>query len=313
EVLLTAHHQDDQAETLLLNLIKGAGVRGLAAMPEVRPLGAGWLVRPLLPFSRQALTQYLHQQQVDWVEDPSNEDVVFDRNYLRHTVMPQLEQRWPAVKACIARSARHQAEQIELNQALAAVDLREVEHFPWGALKIPALRALSEVRRNNLLRHWLGHLGKAIHPSERQLSVLNTEILFSAQDASPRLKMGAVQVRKFAGYLFQQPVTDAAFEVTEAHAWLLSEPLMMPSRGLYFEPQAVINAVDGLDAQSTVVVRFRQGGERFRPRQRRHHKKLKQLFQEWQVPPWQRELIPLIYFQGELVMVWGFGVRDQPV
>src|SRR5476651_1393969 len=164
EMLLTAQHRDDQAETLLFRLLRGAGVRGLAAMPAQRPLAGGYLVRPLLDVSRADLETYAREQQLTWIEDPSNADSRFSRNYLRHHVFPRLTERWPQAVSTMARSAEHLSEAQGLLDELAQMDLLAASQpsmFPWLALPSLALEplcALSEARQRNALRHWLAPL-----------------------------------------------------------------------------------------------------------------------------------------------------------
>ncbi|MDG4605564.1 MAG: tRNA lysidine(34) synthetase TilS, partial [Candidatus Contendobacter sp.] len=150
--LLTAHHRDDQAETLLLQLLRGAGPHGLAAMPEAARLGQGRLLRPLLNVDRAALLAYAHTQQLQWIEDASNADTGFDRNYLRHRILPLLRERWPAANRVLARSARLCAETAGWLDAEADADLARVMTARPDALSVPALRELSELRQRNLLR-----------------------------------------------------------------------------------------------------------------------------------------------------------------
>lgn len=164
EVLLGAQHRDDQAETLLLRLLRGAGVRGLAAMPASRPLGQGSLVRPLIDCSRAELQAYAQSHGLAWVEDPSNADERFSRNFLRRQVMPLLAERWPQMTASLARSASHLSEAQQLLDELAEMDLlaaRGVCALPWlplPSLDLSAVTALSDARQRNLLRHWLAPL-----------------------------------------------------------------------------------------------------------------------------------------------------------
>ena len=161
EVLFTGQHRDDQAETLLFRLLRGAGVRGLASMPEHRPLAQGHLVRPLLAFSRSELEAYAHQHQLQWIEDPSNADPRFSRNYLRHRVFPTLTERWPQAITHLARTAEHMAEAQGLLDELALMDLQRADQpstFPWlplPSLALEPLRELSDARQRNALRHWL--------------------------------------------------------------------------------------------------------------------------------------------------------------
>ncbi|WP_037045475.1 tRNA lysidine(34) synthetase TilS, partial [Pseudomonas sp. BAY1663] len=164
ELLLTAQHRDDQAETLLFRLLRGAGVRGLAAMPAERGLGRGRLLRPLLDISRAQLEAYAHSHGLDWIEDPSNRSLDHSRNYLRQRVMPELRQRWPRAAASMARTAAHMAEAQVLLDELAVQDLGPAQgpsHFDWlplPSLALPPLRVLTPARQRNALRHWLADL-----------------------------------------------------------------------------------------------------------------------------------------------------------
>src|SRR5262249_24856466 len=140
-------------ETVLLALLRGSGVRGLAAMAEVSSLQGFPLLRPLLPVTRAQLARYVQRRRVDWSEDPSNQDQRFDRNYLRHTVLPTLRARWPAVAATCSRSAAHLAEARELLDRVARDALRDARDGP--ALRVSVLRRLSDAERRNALRSWL--------------------------------------------------------------------------------------------------------------------------------------------------------------
>ena len=157
QALLTAQHQDDQAETLLLQLLRGAGPKGLAAMPSVKVLGKGLLLRPFLHIQRQTILQYAQQQNLHWLDDPSNADQRFDRNYLRQEIMPRLQHRWPAVVANLARSAELCAEQAEINLAIVKDDIRDIID-PADNLLIPPLLELPLPRQRAVLRYWLAQL-----------------------------------------------------------------------------------------------------------------------------------------------------------
>ena len=162
EVLLTAHHQDDQAETILLQLLRGAGSRGLAAMPPLAPFHAGYLARPLLGQTRSDLIAYAQQEHLAWIEDDSNQDSRMDRNYLRHQVLPVLTARWPSAGKTLARAAVHQAESMALLEVLAAQDQRLVAGPSPQTLRVKPLCALSPARARNLLRYWIRTQG---HPT----------------------------------------------------------------------------------------------------------------------------------------------------
>jgi tRNA(Ile)-lysidine synthase len=302
DVLLTAQHQDDQAETLLLQLLRGSGPAGLAAMPALSRFGAGWLARPLLDFSREELVACAKQQAIAWVEDPSNQDLRFDRNYLRLRVMPMLQQRWPAAPATIARSARLSGELQSLGDELASQDLEQA-HGPWRAtLSITALLQLSVPRRRSLLRHWVRLQGGTM-PGSRHLLRVEEECLNCRRDAQPRVHWGDVEVRRFRDGLFlltPLPAHDPA----QVIAWSDAQPLSLPAG---MGEVMLIPANSGLSLQkwrsAKVEIRFRQGGERCIPAGSKQHRSLKKLFQVWSVPPWLRDRIPLIYLDGELAAV----------
>jgi tRNA(Ile)-lysidine synthase len=184
EALLTAHHEDDQFETVLLQLLRGAGVAGLAAMPEVSRFGAGWLVRPLLPITRPTLEAWAIARELAWVQDDTNADERFDRNYLRLQVLPALRARWPGAPRSVSRSARHAAEAQRLLNALALAD---VERAAVGdALSVQVLRTLSMDRRRNALRYWIAGFGCQL-PNTARLEELAGPVLDAREDAKPEL------------------------------------------------------------------------------------------------------------------------------
>jgi len=307
-VLLTAQHQDDQAETLLLQLLRGAGPKGLAAMPVEADLGNGRLVRPLLDFRRKDILDYAHQHRLCWVEDPSNTDTRYDRNLLRHRVMPELQQHWPGLSKVLARAARHQADQLELADALAAQDCASCRS-PDEGLSLSGLRVFSQARQRNLIRFHVDKLGLPL-PSQAILDRILEEVLASREDASPCVHWPGAEVRRFHDQLFIMtplPVQDPA----SCYAWDLRDPLVLEQAGGVLSVNSVAGKGLCIPAGSgDVQVRFRQGGECLQPAGRGHHHRLKKLFQEWQVPDWERERVPLVYQGEQLVAVAGFCVCE---
>ncbi|MGE5155518.1 MAG: tRNA lysidine(34) synthetase TilS, partial [Bdellovibrio bacteriovorus] len=203
ELLLTAHHQDDQAETLLLALLRGSGPEGLAAMPLVSDLGPGRLVRPLLGVPRAALEAYARDQGLSWVEDPSNRVLAFDRNFLRRCVLPILRERWPAASATLSRSAAHCAEALELVEAAAEDTLRGLAGSRFGTLSLPALGRLEPPRARAALRLWLKRLGLP-RPDRAHLGRILTEVLPARADANPLVAWCGCEVRRYRGDLIAQ-------------------------------------------------------------------------------------------------------------
>src|SRR6185312_9744575 len=187
EVLLTAHTQDDQLETVLLQLFRGCGLPGLAAMPAMAPLGAGWLARPLLACSRSQLEAWVRARTLAWIEDDMNLDERFDRNYLRRRVLPAVRQRWPGVAGAVARSARHAAEAQGLLTALARVDLERASD--GASLSVRALRAVPPDRRRNVLRLWIATGGRTL-PDSRRLEEIAGPLIEARVDAHPQVEWG---------------------------------------------------------------------------------------------------------------------------
>lgn len=298
ECLLTAHTRDDQAETVLLQLVRGAGIKGLAAMPVTKRLVKGLLVRPLLQVSRQSLHHFAEQEQLTWIEDESNSSLKFDRNFIRHQIMPLICTRWPSAATVFSRVAGHCAESNELITELAVADAEKCI-TEANTLSIAALNPLSPARQRNLIRYWL-HSKNLRMPSTRKLQQLQRDFLRAKVDASPCLQWSGAEIRCFRGHLYAMKpllVHDPAVVIP----WNMTEPLILPA-GL-----GVLYPKDVLEPQQKpmcVSVRFRQGGERFKPVGRQGSHPLKKLFQEWGVPPWLRDRVPLIYDREELVAVW---------
>lgn len=193
EVLLTAHHEDDQLETVLLQLLRGAGVAGLAAMPEVGRCGAGRLVRPLLPISRASLETYARGRELEWVEDDTNANERFDRNHLRLSVLPLIKARWPGAARAVSRSARHAGEAQRLLNALA---LGDVERAAVGeSLSVKSLRTLSLDRRRNALRFWIAAQGAQL-PNTARLEELAGPVLDARIDARPQVTWAGTTVER---------------------------------------------------------------------------------------------------------------------
>jgi tRNA(Ile)-lysidine synthase len=198
EVLVTAHHEDDQLETVLLQLLRGAGVAGLAAMPDIVRFGRGWLARPLLGVSRASLETWAGERQLMWIEDEMNEDERFDRVYLRRQVLPVLKKRWPAAGRAVSRGARHIAEAQRLLNALALAD---VERAAEGdSLSVKRLRALGPDRRRNALRFWIAGHG-ALLPNTARLDELAGPVFDARPEAQPRVEWENVVEQRQADLL----------------------------------------------------------------------------------------------------------------
>jgi tRNA(Ile)-lysidine synthase len=309
DMLLLAQHQDDQAETLLLQLMRGSGVKGLAGMPVCTVFAEGWMARPLLAFGREAIQQYAITQQLPWIEDPSNLDTAFDRNFLRHAVLPQLRQRWPAVDATLARVARHQADAAELLEVLAQQDLTRLVTPDPAVLNIELLAQLDPVRQRNVLRYWLHRICTLPLPSTAQLQRILDEVLPAAVDTTPLVHWPGAEVRRYHNALHAMAPLAVVDSGWQQH-WDLQSGLHLPAGGTLQVRQGEGVGLRIADVEHGVTVRYRRGGERCRLPGRAHHHELKKLLQEWAVPPWQRDGIPLIYIGDQLAQVVGFCVCE---
>lgn len=303
DAVLLAHHQDDQAETLLLQLLRGAGVQGLAAMParSAGHPGQPALLRPLLDVPRTQLLCYARAHALRWIEDESNLDLAYDRNFLRHRVLPRLAERFPACRATLARTAAHLAEAASLLEEVAAADA--VHCVRDGSLQIAGLRALSEARATNLLRHWLRGLGSGIS-SRRLREVLRQ--LQARRDARPRIPVAGGSVQRYRDALHFVPATMEA--ALEERLWMGEEVLVLPGGQLHFQRTQGEGLALSRVETGQLVIRRRLGGERFRPDCRRPTRSLRHLLQEAGMPPWRRETLPLLYLDDRLAWVPGIGV-----
>ncbi|WP_417581767.1 tRNA lysidine(34) synthetase TilS [Nitrincola sp.] len=297
DVLLMAHHANDQAETLLYRLIRGAGVAGLSAMPVERSLGQGRLVRPLLSLTRNELEGWAKQRELRWVEDPSNTVQQYARNYLRHTVMPAITQRWPGAVSRFVETAGFMAEARELLDVLAEQDAASCLEAP-EVLQLPVLSQLSDARQNNLLRYWLhSHQWVLGGESLRQLRCqflqgkANPERLLQLQ---PDLQLRTYRERLF---LWRPSLLSAS---------LIAGPLTLQPGDRISLAGGVLQVEGSTSADScTLQLKYRQGGERLRPANRGVGISLSQLFQEVGVPPWLRDSWPLLCDDSGILVVPG--------
>lgn len=303
EVLLTAHHEDDQAETVLLQLVRGAGAHGLAAMPAVQPFGAGRHARPLLGFARTALAAYAHAQGLHWVEDTSNADPRWARNFLRARVLPLLEQRWPAAARTIARAAAHSADVAAILDEVAQQDGARCIDPASREVSIEALRALAPPRQRNLLRFWIRQQG--FHaPSAQHLEQLLQLAAHEGDSGRACVDWPEAQVHRYRDMLVlraRAPAPDPALRLS----WRPPQAVEVP--GTDWRLRAVETTGAGLSqaraARAALTVRLRRGGERCQLAGHAHRQALKKLLQEAGVPPWERERLPLIFADEELAAV----------
>jgi tRNA(Ile)-lysidine synthase len=331
DYVVLAHNQDDQTETLLLQLLRGAGVKGLAAMPLLKDEGATIraedrarknasgasrvtgqsspaILRPLLEVPRSEIERYARRRKLEWVEDESNTDRYFLRNFVRHDVLPVIATRYPAYRAILTRSARNLAEAAQLLDELGALDAAgQVE---GGTLAVAALRRLAPPRAKNLLRYFLSSHGLDMPAADRLEEALR-QSLTAKQDARVLIELDGAHLRRFAGGLH---VVREVGQLSPAYAkrWHGEREMALPELGGVLLLQrgrgAGISHARLRGRQVTIGVR--RGGERYQPDCGRPRRSLKNLLQEARIPPWQRGRIPLIFCDGELVWAAGLGGVD---
>ena len=292
--LYTAHHRTDQAETLLLALLRGAGAEALGAMPERRRLGAGWLLRPLLAVDRAQLEQCARDWGLTWIEDDTNRSLGPDRNYLRHRVWPPLSARWPALAATLGRAAHRQQEAATL---LAGVAARDLDAMGAGeCLPLKALMALAPPRRDNAWRHWLKiRAGRA---APRWLIEQLPALCNARANRNPVLHWQGMELQRFHGALYLHPALPPS--PASSVSWQVQHPIQLPPGTLHALPVTG----RGLRPQHTrdgcLELRFRTGGERLCT-----GGSLKKFLQQRAVFPWLRARLPLVYSGGVLVCIPG--------
>lgn len=303
DALLTAHHANDQLETVLLALMRGAGAAGLAGSPRCQRFGNGLLVRPMLPFTRRELEVWARDRQLRWIEDPTNDNAAFDRNFLRAQVTPILERRWPAAASSATRSAAHLSETSQLLEALADIDLESAGVGP--CLDLSVLAQWPHARRRNVLRAWLKRRGIRA-PTTRKLSGLEHDIFHAQPDRVPSIEIDHLALRRYRDLLYCDPIPPALD--TTPLEWRIDEHLELPAAlgSLSMQPADSADdrcALSPTKLPSRLTVRFREGGETLRPRALQVTKELKKLLQESSVLPWWRGRVPLIYAGDALVAV----------
>jgi tRNA(Ile)-lysidine synthase len=307
--LLLAHHREDQAETLLLRMLRGASVEGLGAMRPRRAIGAGWLLRPWLAQSRAAIVSAAGEFGIDWVEDPANRDLKHDRSYLRQQVWPLLAARFPAIGERLARLAVHAASVADELEQTAARQLDRLTVGTPDALAIPGLLALGDALFGAVVRRYARQRGAA-PPGFHELARLRREVLLAAVDGNPVLRWDGHEFRRYREKLYLLPQAATLPAPAIVLEWPAGSSAVKLPSGL-----GQLRAVDGDGLPAAVPtplrVGWRRGGERLRPIGSAHTRELRLVFQELGVPPWQRERVPLLFDGKQLLAAVGIVASDR--
>lgn len=305
-VVLTAQHQDDQAETLMLQLLRGCGVEGLASMPLLDNFGLGFIARPFLRVNQQAILDYAQRYDLSWVEDPSNVDTNLDRNFLRQQVIPIIKKRWPAFAQTTSRTARHCA---EVSDVLANMAEESITNANKNQLNISELSGKDEKLQRIFLRYWIQE-NNIQRPSLKVIQQIQHCVIHAFEDKTPFVKWGTNVVRRYKNNLYLLsvlPQFDAALTLGfDGHSCELPAGLG--------QLEVTESIGDGLDLNlwdsAKIVVEFRKGGEVIKLAKRHGTKKLKALFNENHLFPWVRDRIPLIYLDGQLAAIADLWVAE---
>lgn len=311
DFIFLGHHQDDQAETLLLQLARGAGVKGLAGMAQIDLERR--LVRPLLNISRADLVEYATQHHLQWIEDESNMDAKFDRNFMRHALIPTFNKQYPNISQTLARSASHMAQASNLLDDLAMIDAEIAIDASQqsGALRLANLSTLTITRQANLIRWWLSNNQVAM-PSTALLTQILKQLQSKRTDSAIKIKVANnLYVMRYKGLAF---LVDEPKKLTSINLlWQGEEIVILPNLSRLLFEKAIGKGIAYQRGGSDIKLRIknREGGERFLPDLGRPRRSLKTIMQMMAMPPWQREQMPLIFMDETLVIIPNVGVDAQ--
>lgn len=307
DVLMTAHNGDDQAETVLLQLLRGSGPEGLAAMPRRKPFGAGSLMRPLLNVPRSEIELYSRRFVLGYIDDPANDDPGYDRNYIRQRIGPLLGARWPSWRKGLARAASHQSEARALLRRMAEQLCYNCRNED-GTLSVERCLELDDADKKAVLRYWIRQ-AKLPVPSAGQLQQVVAVLLSGDVRSGALVHWPGAEICHYRGKLYVMAPREPSpgpLPGQDSLRWVRGTDLVLPQTGARLSWRLLCERAPQLVGADSLTVCLRRGGERFRFGH--FHKSLKKVFQELGVPPWERGRVPLIYLDGELRLVWwGIG------
>ncbi len=317
DVLCTAHHQDDHIETVLFRILRGTGIKGLSGIEKFSQIDGIDLIRPLISYSKKDLLDYANKFKVNWIEDESNEDLSISRNFIRRKVIPNLKNdNWPEYKKSISYLSSKAKEANEILDEIAYFDLKLCASESLDKLSILKIKELSNARAMNVLFTWLSlntHLGV----SNKLTDQVYKSIILASESSNPvvsfgkRGEKGSFQIRRFNNFLHHLPLTETeSLSDKKVWKWNFNKPLELPTGTLSMQV-TLGKGISTLLTKSGISIKGRAGGERCKPEGRSKSQKLKKLFQEYGVPPWARDRIPLVYVGDQLAAVSDLWVCEE--
>lgn len=306
EHLLLAQHAEDQAETFLLQALRGSGPDGLAAIPRKRPFGKGILARPLLGCSQDVILEFAHRKALDWIEDPSNQQEKYDRNYLRLQIMPRLKSRWPAATQTLGRSAMRSAAASQALLSMAQNDLNAVKVPGKPELSLTTLKSMPRERAFTAIRLWVRQRGLQM-PRFQDLVQVHDNLILAKHDSNGVVNVREYEFRRHKDSLCllmpHKPAADFRYVWPSPY-----DDLFIGETGLTVTLNECVRQGISLPESGEVTIKSRAGGELIKLGQPAFHKAVKKILQESSVPPWQRDSIPLVYINDKLAAVWQLAV-----
>lgn len=309
-ILALAHHQQDQAETLLYRLFRGTGIEGLKGMRVLAYRKGLTLFRPLLGLSKDTILEYAREHQLKWIEDESNQDLTLQRNYIRHQVLPTIQKQWPQVERTLSRLANLADETSTIVDTVAKIDWDDCSHPQDKTLDLACLFQLPLARQKALIRFWCQQHQCEL-PSEAQLNTILDVFASADEDKQPEVCWGEVRVRRYLDRLWLlQNLPD--FDATDQLSWTEPENIALISGGqLQVESTQGKGLATKYFQNHRITIRYRQGSEKIRRPKRQHSEKIKNLMQTYLVPPWLRPRLPLVYVDDCLAYIPSIGVAEE--
>lgn len=297
--LVTAQHQSDQAETLLLQLFRGAGVKGLASMPYIKNFADGYHARPLLKVLQQSIENYIVENNLSYIEDPSNQNLNIRRNFLRKNIIPELKKEWPNLESSLQKSAENLAETQQLLDVIAECDLKESAKH--DQLDIGKVTHLSKQRQNNLLRYWLASFGLQM-PNKEFLQEITAQLLESSENSDPKIQIGSCQLRRYKNRIYCLTNFQNKIDKSVSWQWLVSDDYYHQQLNKTIAVDELLSSWPELKGKE-LIVRFRHDGDKFYKNNKSQSKSLKNYFQENEVPTWLRETALMVVYQEKVIYI----------